>query len=117
MSWSDLQVTEFFGDLPNPLYLSLHYYNPAMGGVGSAEFSGGSYLRQSLTFSAPSNRSIYNTNPVTFNNLLASQLAYLGLWDAATAGNLVATIPVLPVLTINSGGNFPVNVGDVVLSF
>lgn len=117
--WSDFQVAKFLATpaLPAQMYLALHYTNPAMGGLGSGEVSGGSYLRQALTMSAMSNRAIYNTAAVLFTNLPGVTVAYLGIWDAASGGNLIGYIQVLPTITVQAGGQFPVNAGDVALAF
>jgi hypothetical protein len=116
-SWTDYQVTQFFAALPASPYLGLHYANPSLGGLGMAEFSGGSYARQVLTLSAVNSRAVYNTNAILFTGLLASTVAFLGVWDAASAGNLRAYIGVLPTVPVVGGGQFPVNVGDLALVF
>lgn len=116
-AWTDYQVTQFIATLPSSPYLGLHYSNPGLGGIGGAEFSGGSYVRQALTLSALNGRSVYNTNAMLFTGLLASTVAWLGIWDAAAAGNLRAYIQVLPTVPIIGGGQFPVNAGDLALVF
>lgn len=116
-SWTDYQVAQFFASLPSSPYLGLHYANPALGGLGMAELTGGSYARQVLSLSAVNSRAVYNTNAILFTGLAATQVAYLGIWDAVTAGNLRAYIAVLPAATVVGGGQFPVNVGDLALTF
>src|SRR5690349_8678293 len=108
-AWTDYQVAEFFASLPATKYLGLHYSNPALGGLGQAEFSGGSYVRQEIVMSEVNSRAIYNTAPVLFTGLLASTVAFLGLWDAVSGGNLRAYIGVLPTAEVIGGGQFPVN--------
>lgn len=116
-SFTDYQVGLFFATLPSGLYLGLHYSNPALGGVGSAEFSGGTYVRQALSLSAMASRAAYNTNPMQFSGLLASAVAYLGVWDAPAVGVLRAYVSVLPNAQVSAGGTFAVNVGDLALTF
>lgn len=116
-AWTDYQVAQFVASLPASPYLGLHYSNPGLGGIGGAEFSDGSYVRQELVLSALNARSVYNTNAILFTGLLAATVAYLGVWDAAVAGNLRAYIQVLPGVPIIGGGQFPVNVGDLALVF
>ena len=116
-AWTDYQVAQFIASLPASPYLGLHYSNPGLGGIGGAEFSGGSYVRQALVLSALSGRSVYNTNAMLFTGLLASTVNFLGIWDDAAAGNLRAYIQVLPGVAILGGGQFPVNVGDLALVF
>lgn len=117
MSYTDHQVGLFFATLPSSAFLSLHYANPALGGLGAAEFTGGSYVRQPLSLSVVSQRAIHNTNAILFTGLPASTVAYLGIWDAVAAGILRAYIPVLPTAAVVSGGQFPVSVGDLALTF
>jgi hypothetical protein len=103
-----------------PLYASLHYYNPVMGGLGNAEISGGGYARQLITLSTPSPRSVYNSNLMTFTNLSATNLYFIGVNDAHTAGNLLFYIPTAPSGTgvaIPGGGSFVINPGDLAVSF
>lgn len=114
-AWTDYQVSQFVASLPGTPFLGLHYSNPGLGGIGGAEFSGGSYARQAMTLSALNSRSVYNTNAMLFTGLLASTVAWLGIWDAAAAGQMRAYIQVLPTVPIIGGGQFPVNVGDVAL--
>ena len=116
-SFTDYQVAQFFASLPGTPYLAMHYANPALGGLGAAEFSGGSYTRHALPLSAVNSRAVYNTTPVLFTGLSASTLAFLGIWDASSGGNLRAYIAVLPTVAISSGGQFPVGVGDIALTF
>lgn len=116
-SWSDFQVTQFFATLPASPYLGLHYANPALGGFGLAEVTGGSYARQALPLSAPQARAVYNTSPALFTGLSSISVSWLGIWDALSGGNLVAQIQVLPAIAVSNGGQFPVNVGDIALVF
>lgn len=118
-AWTDYQVALFLSTpaLPASPYLALHYANPSLGGLGAAEFSGGSYARQAMTLSAVNGRAVYNTNAMLFTGLLASTVAFLGIWDASAAGNLRGYISVLPTVPVVGGGQFPVNVGDVALTF
>lgn len=116
-SWSDYQVNQFFASLPASPYLALHYANPALGGLGNAEVTGGAYTRQALPLSAPQARAVYNTSPALFTGLTSLTVSWLGIWDALSGGNLRAQIQVLPAIAVSNGGQFPVNVGDIALVF
>lgn len=116
MPWTDTTVNGWL-NFGASLYLGLHYGNPALGGLGSAEVSGGSYARQNITLATPQARATYNTVGCVFQGMPAVTVQYLGLWDAAGSGNLVAYIAVTPNVAVAAGGTFSVNPGDVAFTF
>ena len=65
-------------------YLALFLTDPTASGTGT-EVSGGGYARKIINFSAPS------LAPVDFGTLTADlgTVAYWGIYDALTAGNLL----------------------------
>jgi hypothetical protein len=71
------------------VYASLHTANP--GATGTNEVTGGSpaYARKLLTFNAPATGSMALTSSVTFDVPAGTTVAYVGLWDASTAGNFL----------------------------
>jgi hypothetical protein len=94
----------FRGDLasteqsrPEELYLSLHAGDPTDAGLTADELEGGSYVRQRIYFSAPDTDPvngtyvtfIMNANNLTFPNLPASEIAYIGIWTELNGGLLV----------------------------
>ena len=70
------------------LYLSLHTADPTDAGTG-AEVTGGSYARQTISFSAPSGNACSNSTQVTFTGMPAVTVTHVGIWSASTAGNLL----------------------------
>jgi hypothetical protein len=79
---------------PATVYVALFTAAPTDAG-GGTEVSGGGYARQSVTFGAPSGTAptqIANSADVTFPVATASwgTVVAFGLFDASTAGNLLA---------------------------
>jgi hypothetical protein len=79
---------------PATIYVGLFTAAPTDAG-GGTEVSGGAYARQAVTFGAVSGGSpsqISNSSAVTFPVATASwgTVVAFGLFDAATAGNLLA---------------------------
>jgi hypothetical protein len=79
---------------PSTVYVALFTAAPTDAG-GGTEVSGGGYARQSVAFGAPSGTAptqIANSADVTFPVATASwgTVVAFGLFDAATAGNLLA---------------------------
>ena len=80
-------------------YLALFLTDPTASGTGT-EVSGGGYARKIINFSAPSlvsgKEQVSNSAPVDFGTLTADlgTVAYWGIYDALTAGNLKRSLPV-----------------------
>lgn len=79
---------------PATVYLALYTSNPTDADTGT-EVSGGSYVRQAVTFSAPSQvggkATILNSSDITFPVATADwgTITHIGLRDASTSGNLL----------------------------
>lgn len=71
---------------PSAVYVALFNGNPSSGGT---EASGGSYARQTVTFSAASSGTATSNVAVNFTSMPATTINYVGLYDASTAGNLL----------------------------
>lgn len=77
---------------------------------GGTEVTGGGYARQAVTFGAPTqvgeDASVSNTNVVRFTRTVAPvNVVAVGVFDAATAGNLIAWQPLASAPLGDSGGN------------
>ena len=83
-----LRATTFTA--PTTVYISLHTADPTDAGSG-AEVSGGSYIRQSATFAAPSNGASATDADVTFPQATGNwgTIGWIGIWDAQTTGNML----------------------------
>lgn len=101
---------------PTTVYLALYTATPSDAG-GGTQVSGGGYSRQAITFSAPSGGSISNSSSISFT---ATGAAYgtvvaIGIFDAATAGNLLAWAPITSA-TVNDGDTISFGIGDLYMS-
>lgn len=102
-------ITAFTG------YVSLHTADPGL--TGTSEVTGGSYARQAVTFSAPSNGVTANSGALTFTSMPAVTVSHVGLWDASTAGNFVyGDVLSNGSQVVNSGGTFEIATGDLDLT-
>jgi len=96
---------------PALVYCALFNVAPTAAG-GGTEVSVGGYVRQSVTFGAPSNGRVYNSTDVVFPVATADQgdvVAY-GIMDALTAGNLLywANLNVAYPVQTDNQWKFPV---------
>lgn len=107
-------LTTFFANTPT--WLGLHSTDPTAAGLAGGEISGGSYQRQQLTWTTPSNRTVSNTNTLTFLNLPAAPVHFFALWTQQTGGAINYVIPLAPTtLTFSSGGTLVIPLNDIVV--
>jgi len=104
------------------LYLALFVGDPAGAGV---EISGGDYARKSVAaadWSVASSALVHNTNAITFPQATgvwsASNITHFALFDAATAGNLMASddLPAAQQQPIVDGNTVEFAAGDLDLT-
>jgi hypothetical protein len=76
---------------PATIYVGLFTVAPTIAG-GGTEVSGGGYARQAVTFAAPSSSVIQNSNTPTWTASGANYgtVVAMGIFDAASGGNLLA---------------------------
>ncbi len=89
-------------------YASLHTADP--GTTGTSEASGGGYARQAITWGAPSSGTT-SGGTVTFS-VAAGTYAYIGYWDAVTAGNYVGGYALQASMTFGGAGSLPVTLSE-----
>ena len=96
------------------VYVSLWTSDPTDAGSGT-EVSGGSYARTAVTFGAPSNGVTTNSADVTFPTATASwgTVGWIGINDAATAGNLLYHTALDTSKTIDTGDIFKISTGNL----
>jgi hypothetical protein len=92
---------------PSTVYAALFTSDPTDAGSGT-EVSGGSYARQAMTFGAPSNGVSTNNAAVEFPQCTASwgTVAFFGIYDASTSGNLLYHGALTASKVIDSGDVF-----------
>lgn len=126
MSFSNYLETEIldhvFGGAaytaPATLYLALHTANPDEDGSGAeVSTTGTAYARQTVAFTTTGNTTS-NTAAVEFPTATANfgTVTHVGVWDASTAGNLLAYAALTSSKTIETGDVFRVPAGDLDIS-
>lgn len=97
---------------PATLYVALFTSDPGEGGTGT-EVSGGSYARQTATFTV-SGSLASNTAAVEFPTASASwgTITYAAIYDAATGGNLLGSGGLATAKAIGAGDVFRIPAGD-----
>jgi len=99
---------------PTTVYVALYTSDPTDADTGT-EVSGTSYVRQSVTFGAPSNGVTTNSAAVEFPQAGGSwgTVTYIGLRDASTAGNLLYHTALDTSKTIATGDVFRIAIGSL----
>jgi len=104
-----------FTAVNNP-YVSLHTADPTDAGTGT-EVSGGSYARTAASFATASGTSglVATDADVTFPTATASwgTVGWIGLWDAASGGNMLYHTALDSSKTIDSGDIFKITTGNL----
>lgn len=99
---------------PTTIYVALYTSDPTDANTGT-EVSGGSYVRTSVTFGAPSNGASLSNADCTFPQATASwgTIGWIGLMDASTSGNLLYHTALDTSKTIDSGDIFKIASGSL----
>jgi hypothetical protein len=99
---------------PTTVYVALYTSDPTDADTGT-EVSGTSYARQAVTFGAPSNGATTNSAAVEFPQAGGSwgTVAYIGIRDASTAGNLLYHTALDASKTIATGDVFRIASGSL----
>lgn len=104
---------------PSALYLGLFTADTGLeANSPSAEVSGGSYARKTVTFAAASSGSAATNATVTFDTATANwgTITHVAVMDAATSGNVLFWGAVTTSKTIESGDTFQVSSGNLTIS-
>jgi hypothetical protein len=99
---------------PTTVYVCLYTSDPTDANTGT-EVSGGSYARTSVTFGAPSDGVSTNSAAVEFPQATGSwgTVAYIGILDNSTSGNLLYHTILDASKTIASGDIFKIAIGSL----
>lgn len=115
-SVSDEQANAWLQDIVDSGYVSLHYESPALMGVGRGEISGGGYHRVKMSWSQPSNRTIWSLQDARFTGLLQNKLTHFGIWDSLNNGMIRAYAPLDSTAVIINGMGYVLHEGDLAVS-
>lgn len=99
---------------PTTTYLALYTSDPTDADTGT-EITGGSYVRQPITFGAPSNGTSTNSAAVEFPQATADWgiISHVAIRDAVTSGNLLFHTALDASKTINNGDVFKITAGNL----
>ena len=99
---------------PATIYVALYTTDPTDSDTGT-EVAGNGYARQSVAFSAPSNGATSNSAAVEFPQATGSwgTVAYIGLRDASSSGNLLYHTALDASKTIATGDVFRIAIGSL----
>ncbi len=102
---------------PTGLYLALSTVSFADDASGT-ELSGNGYARQAVTYGAALNGSISNDSAITFPTATGAWglVGYIGVFDAATGGNLLYHDALSTAKQIDSGDTLSFGIGDLSVS-
>jgi len=102
---------------PSTLYVALYTVTPSDAG-GGTEVSGGSYARQTVTFSVASSGSTSNSADITYPQATADwgTIVAIGVLDNSTGGNLIAWGALTANKTVNNGDQFKIPAGNLTLT-
>ena len=92
---------------PTTVYVGLYTTDPTDANTGT-EVTGGSYARKAATFGAPSDGVSTISSAIEFDQATASwgTVAYFGILDASTSGNLLYHGALTASKTIDTGDVF-----------
>lgn len=97
------------------VYVGLFTVTPGEAG-GGTEVSGGSYARQSASFSAAVNGSAANNINVDFTNMPAANTVSIGIFDAVTSGNMLLYGSLTTPKTTDAGDTLRIASGSLTIS-
>lgn len=99
---------------PTTVYMGLFLTDPTDDGSGT-EVSGGSYARKVLSVTSASGGIVTSSADVTFDQATGNwgTVAYIGLFDAITSGNLLMHTALTTSKTIETGDIFKVPSGNL----
>jgi hypothetical protein len=100
---------------PTTVYLALYTSSPTDADSGT-EVSGGSYSRQSASFSAAASGTISNSADISYTSMPAATVTHVGVRDAASAGNLLFHGALSSSKSVDAGDTFKIATGDLDIS-
>jgi len=101
--------------MPATIYVGLYTAAPSDAG-GGTQVTGGSYARQTSTFTAASGGATSNTANIDFTNMPACTVVAIGVFDALTSGNLLVWGTLTANKTLDAGDTLRISAGDLDIS-
>ena len=100
---------------PSAVYVALYTVAPNDAG-GGTEVTGGSYARQTATFTAASSGATSNDANIDFTGMPAATVVAIGVFDALTSGNLLLHGTLTTNKTTDAGDTLRIATGDLDIS-
>lgn len=100
---------------PSAVYVALYTVAPSDAG-GGTEVTGGSYARQTATFTAASSGATSNDANIDFTGMPAATVVAIGVFDALTSGNLLLHGTLTTNKTTDAGDTLRIATGDLDIS-
>ena len=102
---------------PSQAYLALHTADPT-DAAGGAECSGGSYARQTIDFNAAAGAggAVTNSTEENFTGMPACTVTHIGIWDHASAGDLLYHGSVSTPKTVADGDTISLAIGQLTVT-
>jgi len=100
---------------PTTVYVGLYTVVPTDAG-GGTQVTGGSYARQTATFSAAASGTTSNTANIDFAGMPAATTVAIGVFDALTSGNLLLWGTLTANKTTDAGDTLRIATGDLDIS-
>ena len=101
--------------MPATVYIALYTAAPNDAGCGT-EATGGSYARQTATFSAASGGATSNDTNIDFASMPAATIVAIGVHDAITSGNLLVWGTLSSNKALDAGDTLRIATGDLDIS-
>ena len=101
--------------MPAAVYVGLYTVAPDDTG-GGTQVTGGSYARQTATFTASASGATSNSANIDFAGMPAATVVAIGIFDASTAGNLLLWGTLTANKTTDAGDTLRIATGDLDIS-
>jgi hypothetical protein len=100
---------------PAAVYVGLFTVTPGEAG-GGTEVTGGSYARQTATFTAAASGATSNDTNIDFTGMPAATTVAIGIFDASTSGNMLLYGSLTTNKTTDAGDTLRIATGDLDIS-
>jgi hypothetical protein len=114
--FSSYQVEKWLNELQG-CYAALHYDDPDIAGAYMSEVTGGSYIRQKITFTLADARAIWNAADLKWAGLPAYRITHFAVWDVSINGNYICSAPLKTVARLTAGSSYSIAAYTVAMSF
>lgn len=101
--------------MPSPVYVALFTVAPGDAG-GGTEVTGGSYARQTATFTAASGGATSNSANIDFTGMPAATTVAIALFDNLTGGNMLVHGTLTTNKQTDAGDTLRIATGDLDIS-